>query len=109
MKEQTFGQQVPKSELETAKLEIELLKMQLKQSHDNAMLAGKFASQYATELSFQIRKQAKEIEMLRSAFECWLRKYWENEKLSTSVVEESIKEITDRKYSEIADAVKDVK
>ena len=57
------------------------------------------------ELLLLTRKQAKEIEMLKSSFEGWLRKYWECEKLSTEIVEESIKEITARRYAEIAEAL----
>lgn len=60
MSEQIFGQPAPKNELETAKLEIELLKMWLKQSHDNAMLAGKLVSEYAEALQSE-NKALREV------------------------------------------------
>jgi hypothetical protein len=59
------------------------------------------AANHITELCTAYLKLEKQLEVCKGQRNGWLRKYWENEKLSTEIVEASIKEISERKDQEL--------
>jgi hypothetical protein len=53
------------------------------------------------QLEQKVKRLEKQLEVCKEQRNGWLRKYWENEKLSTEIVEVSIKEISERKDQEL--------